>query len=265
MIPDFNPSCSCQCKYEFVQTQTTLAITKALSDARFDTYRTVAGGSDAKALELYLWNIGAAGAVAATTGMVEVQLRNSIDALLQGWNENEPVNEPGRSEPYPRGWLKDPAPRLRQIISPANRPPMWKKAEPALLGEDGNPTKPNPTHDDLVAALPFGSWLFLLPRPEVTSSQNPRMRVWNEALSSAFAPKQGSSFQHASHAVIYKWASTVRFARNRASHLEPLLEPTELMRYHKVCLRLMNSMNPAAASWLAGQQYIPAALRRRPF
>lgn len=247
-----------------MQAQTISAITNALSDARFDTYRAAAGGSEAKALKLYLWNITMAGAVTATTGIVEVQLRNSIDTRLQSWNETEPVHEPGRSISYSRDWLIDPAPKLKQIISPTNRQPLWKKAAPALLGEDGSARKTNPTHDDLVAALPFGAWLFLLPQPQVSSPNNPRMRLWNEALSNAFNARAGSPFRYANHSVIYRWANTVRFARNRASHLEPLLDSRELLRYHRVCLRLMNSLNPAVASWLAGQQYIPTALRNRP-
>lgn len=98
-----------------MQAQTISAITNALSDARFDTYRAAAGGSEAKALKLYLWNITMAGAVTATTGIVEVQLRNSIDTRLQSWNETEPVHEPGRSSSYSRDWLIDPAPKLKQL------------------------------------------------------------------------------------------------------------------------------------------------------
>ena len=147
------------CIYSFVQKQTTYSITRALSDPRFKTYIQAAGGSEKQALLLYLWNIEMAGAVAATTGMVEVQLRNSINSRLQTWNASQPVNDPNRTCAYTRDWLKDPAPRLRQIISPPRKRPLWQKAEPALRDELGNCAKPNPSHDDLVAALPFGSWL----------------------------------------------------------------------------------------------------------
>ena len=252
-----------QCIYDIVREQTIHSITAALSDPRFETYRKVAKSKE-QALRLYLWNIEAAGAVAATTGMVEVQLRNSINARLQNWNRSEPLKEPGRARPYSTGWLKDPAPRLRQIISPPNKRPLWRKAEPALRDENGLALKSDPSHDDLVAALPFGSWLFLLPQPSVTSDDNPRMRIWNEALRFAFSARPGSRYETASHAVVYRWANTVRYARNRASHLEPLLNEQELLRFHRVSHRLMNAMNPAAASWLAGQQYIPLTIRKRP-
>ena len=252
------------CIYSFVQKQTTYSITRALSDPRFKTYIQAAGGSEKQALLLYLWNIEMAGAVAATTGMVEVQLRNSINSRLQTWNASQPINDPNRSCAYTRNWLKDPAPRLRQIISPPRKRPLWQKAEPALRDELGNCAKPNPSHDDLVAALPFGSWLFILPQPQVSSPQNPRMRIWDETLKHAFTARNASEFQSANPAVIYQWANAIRHARNRASHLEPLLDPAQLIRVHRISARLMHSMNPAAASWLAGQQYIHSVLKRKP-
>lgn len=245
--------------------QTILAITKSLSDPRFSTYLKVSNGDRNRALELYLWNIDMAGAIAATTGMVEVQLRNAIDNRLRIWNPSQQI-APGRTSAYSTNWLQDPAPKLAQIISPPNRRPLWEEASKAMVDLEGNPTKPTPNHDDLVAGLTFGSWLWLLPKPSVspTTKKNPRMHIWNHALKHAFQPRAKSDYAHESHATIYQWANIIRFARNRASHLEPFLQPSEVVKVHRASLRLLNSINPAAASWLAGQNYILRTLDGRP-
>lgn len=205
-------------------------------------------------------------AVAATTGMVEVQHRNSIDQALTDWNTKQEVTTPGRVNSYSAGWLTDPAPRLAQIINRPGKRPLWKSALPALKDEHGNFKKPitQYTHDDLVAGLTFGSWTYLLPQPN-TMETNPRRYLWEHALKHSFSARNSRGHDHESHTVIYHWANAVRHARNRANHLEPLLDHREVIWFHRASLRLLTSMNPAAASWLAGQNYIPSTLKARPF
>lgn len=246
--------------------QTIDSLVTALSDPRFETYKARAGNDRHKALELYLWNIDMSRAVAATTGMVEVQLRNSINQALADWNQEQDVTTPGRSTCYSADWLQDPAPRLAQIINPPKKLPLWQSALAALKDENGNFKKRRSeyTHDDFVAALTFGTWTYLLPKPN-TGENNPRRYLWEHALKNSFSARNRSGHDHESHTVIYHWANSVRYARNRANHLEPLLDDREVTWYHRASLRLLNSMNPAAASWLAGQSYIPSTLRARPF
>ena len=140
-------------------------IIDSIGKPRFSTYLSAANGNKAKALDLYLWNAEAASAVMSTTGMVEIQLRNVLDKGLQDWNRKQPMSDPNRNHPYTTNWLKDPAPRLAQVISPSNKPPMWKSALKSMKDINGIQTKTNPSHDDLVAGLTFGSWTSLLPHP----------------------------------------------------------------------------------------------------
>ena len=249
-----------------MKAQTVDSLVAALSDPRFETYKQQVNNDKYKALDLYLWNIDMARAVAATTGMVEVQLRNTINRALVNWNPQQSVTEPGRTTPYSSSWLRDPAPKLAQVINTPGEPPFWKKAIPALKDVSGQLKKPlnQYTNDDLVAALTFGAWTYLLPEPNATEN-NARKYLWNNALKFEFSAREGNNYTYESHRVIYYWSKTVQYARNRASHMEPLLNPQEVTWYHRASHRLLNSMNPAAASWLAGQNYIPNALAARPY
>lgn len=248
-----------------MKAQTVDSLVTALSDPRFETYKQHAENSRQKALELYLWNIQMAGAVTATTGMVEVQLRNSINRALTRWNPQQAVTTPGRTTPYSSNWLQDPAPKLAQIIAQPGKKPLWKSALPALRDENGQFRKPQSQwiHDDFVAGLTFGAWTYLLPVPNA-GPRNPRRYLWENALKYEFSARDRNPFTYESFGVIYYWSKTVQYARNRASHLEPLLDAAEVTRYHRASHRLLNSMNPAAASWLAGQSYIPNVLSSRP-
>ncbi len=248
--------------------QNAQAIASSLSRPRLAKYMAAADNDILKALDLYLWNIDVAGAVLSTTAMVEVQLRNAINARLCSWNAAQNFEvDPTRSQPYSQDWLTDPAPKLAQVISPPRREPLWKSAQQAARNIEETYASTNLSHDDLVAGLSFGSWLWLLPRPDVdpSSTKNNRMYLWNECLKYAFKPRPGVPYKTAGHAVIYNWADIVRQARNRAGHLEPLINEHELRRLHRVSCRLLNSLNAPAASWLAGQHYIDNVLERRPF
>lgn len=247
-----------------MKAQTGRAITSAISSNRFQTYLNAANGNKERALELYLWNVEAAAAVISTTGMVEVQLRNSINDALQRWNMEQPVTTPGRTRAYSADWLTDPAPKLAQIISRPNQRPLWENALKTMKDINGNVTKPNPTHDDLVAGLTLGSWTSLLPIP-TAGSRNARVHIWENALQSKFQSRsKHNQYPCENRNAVYYWANCVRYARNRASHLEPLLDNSELLLFHRTSIRLLHSMNADTASWLAGQAYIPKVMRRRP-
>lgn len=131
---------------------------------------------------------------------------------------------------------------------------------------NGNPNKPNPTHNDLVAGLTFGSWTSLLPSPTAKpTGNNARLRIWEEALQQHFKARDNNPHgPYENRNAIYYWAHQIRYARNRASHLEPLLDVNQLRLFHRVSIRLMYSMNPDAASWLAGQAYLPKVINEKP-
>lgn len=174
------------------------------------------------------------------------------------------MSDPNRNHPYTTNWLKDPAPRLAQVISPSNKPPMWKSALKSMKDINGIQTKTNPSHDDLVAGLTFGSWTSLLPHPSAkVGGSNPRLEIWENGLQQFFK-SQSKLHQYQKREVIYYWAHQLRYARNRASHLEPLLNTDQLTYFHRISIRLTLSMNTEMAFWLAGQAYIPKVILKKP-
>ena len=234
------------------------ALKSHISAPRFQTFLDLAGGDPILALDLYQWNIRASGAVIASTGMVEVQLRNSFDQALRQWNSLQ--RHPRTGYRYGANWIDEPASPLRDIINPAGRKTLRERAEDALKDIDGQPLKPNPNHDDLIAGLTFGTWRWLLPQPRVTSPRNDRLRIWNQALAPCFVSANGGVPRN----VVYGWVNFLWFYRNRASHLEPFIDPQVLISVHRTSARLLHSMNPSAAAWFAGQQFLPLIHRQFP-
>lgn len=238
-----------------MKNSTRQALSAHISQPRLQTYLHFASNDLGRALSLYQWNIRASAAVISSTGMVEVQLRNSLDEALRQWNSNQQFSS-GNGY-YGPDWLQNPASPLKDIINPPGQKTMQARAEDSLRGLDGTSTKRNPTHDDLVAGLTFGSWRYLLPSPIASSPKNDRIRMWNDSLGACFKDRSNSAQLHLPRNVVYNWVNQLCFARNRASHLEPFLEPTRLITIHRVSARLLNSLNPAAASWFASQRFLP--------
>lgn len=206
------------------------------------------------ALDLYLWNIEAAAAVTSTTSIVEVALRDCIDQQLRIWNQ-EKIGT--------KDWITKPAVPLSHIVRstpprswrPTTKRPLYKYWWETKARE--RRTKDNPNHDDLVAALSFGTWLQLIPKPPSLNGQRsgPRVDLWEDALSQGF---KASAYQ------AYTWAETLRQARNRASHLEPLLNLQQLRHWHRVSSRLLNSLWPEAHVLVSGPARIPRVIQRYP-
>lgn len=60
-----------------------------LSAPRLEPYL-AAAGSISGALRMYRWNLELSGAIHESLGVVEVVMRNSIDAQLRMWNRSSP-------------------------------------------------------------------------------------------------------------------------------------------------------------------------------
>lgn len=239
-----------------MQPTTQQAIATKIGSARLSTYLQEASGNHTKALELYLWNLEAAAAVISTTSLVEVYLRNTIDLAVGNWNISQRYTlEPGRTSPYSREWLLDPSPRLKNdIVKPGTPQSLLDAGEKSMKDINNQRTKPTPTHDDYIAGLTFGTWTYILPHP-TAGTNNIRVDIWDNELSKHFSKPRKT---------VYYWAQHLRYARNRSSHLEPLLNISELQHFHRCASRLLNSLDPAAASWFAGQAYLPTVISKKP-
>lgn len=234
----------------------------AIPPARFQTYRQATTGL-VEAAQLYLWNIQAAGAVTELTGVVEVLLRDTIDTRLRKWN----IDSGGHED-----WIVNPAPTILQHLVRPNAPASWRpqKAsdlyprwwEKKALDNYGKPhpsSRPErsvpPTHDDLVASLNFGSWTSLLPSPEA-GPKNKRVEIWNEALS--------LGFQGVRREAVYRYAHELRWMRNRAAHLRPMLDVKRLWSAHRYAIRLLRSIDADFAQIIAGQAALPTVIKAKP-
>lgn len=241
-----------------------LQIQHAVPASRFQTY--LDQSSDvAHAAQLYLWNIQASSAVTELTGTVEILLRDTIDKKLRIWNAEECGTEEWISRPAVDTDLSH---VVRKRPGPHQRPDRqtglyrhWLEHSAVCnyaVPRPGSPASQSstpPTHDDLVASLSFGSWTSLLPDPNAGES-NQRLHLWNEALSAGFTNVRREA--------VYNYAHELRWMRNRASHLRPMLRTGDLVRTHRFAIRLLRSIDPDFAQIIAGQAAIPNVIQARP-
>lgn len=237
-------------------------IERAIPPARFQTYKQATVGL-VEAAQLYLWNIQASSAVTELTGIVEVLLRDTIDMRLRQWNAALGGHE---------DWIVNPAPTILQHLVRPNVPASWQPRNDSDLYPRwwekkalDNYAKPHPgsrsvrsvppTHDDLVASLNFGSWTSILPSPNA-GPRNKRVEIWNSALS--------SGFHGVRHETVYRYAHELRWMRNRAAHLRPMLDINRLWSTHRYAIRLLRSMDTDFAQIIAGQATLPTVIKAKP-
>jgi hypothetical protein len=158
-----------------------------LSPIRLAPYHARAGGDLIAALRLYAWNIEISAAFHGPLGVLEVGLRNAIDAEL------------GRLVGRPDWWA--PSAGLAFQARELERIAEARRAVAALA----RPAVPG----DVVAELPFGFWTELL-------SRRYDMTLWRPALHRAF-PNYHDSRQ-ALHVGLYHLSKL----RNRIAHHEPI-------------------------------------------
>lgn len=145
-----------------------------LAQARLAPYLAATDGNRRRAVQLYQWNIELSGAVYEAMHVVEVVLRNAIDAQLCRWNATQ-INA-STGNPRTHDWLLDPAPLLKRLVREHELTKARQRAEQAIR-RHRRPV----AHADLLAQLSFGTWRFLLP-----DSDPGRQRLWTDALHAAF-------------------------------------------------------------------------------
>jgi len=170
-----------------------------IGEARFSTYLHHYQGNEALALRLYSWNIAASTALWGPLGVLEVTLRNAINAKMR--------DRAGREDWWgsPTTYLME---RERRIIESAI----------GKLEVRGNS---NPSADDVVAATSFGLWTGLtsegLPRHSTLSYET---TYWQPRLRHAF-PHYGPP---AKRKQLHRLLDDIRQIRNRIAHHEPIFK-----------------------------------------
>lgn len=238
-----------------------------LSAARLRPYF-AAAGSLSGAMRLYRWNLELSGAIHESLGIVEVTMRNSIDAQLQIWNQARPAAV--GTALYGTNWVERPARPLEGLLNPRGRggrsPKSTYESARERAIKDSNlrdPSHPRhaaaPNHDDIVAHITFGTWVKLLPSRRDSQGRiepSGQRGLWVNALRHSFP-------HHPDPLVIHHWANRLHLLRNRIAHVEPLIA-TDVMSYHRSAARLLRAIDPAMGDWYAGISRIPEVYRRRP-
>lgn len=109
------------------------------------------------------------------------------------------------------------------------------------------------SHDDLLAETTFGDWNNLMPIANAKSKTYATRRfLWENALKNAFPHLVNDPHGHAT-------ANRVRSLhaiRNRASHMEPLLDVAVEKRHNDI-LQLLTALDPELRVWVDSISRVP--------
>ena len=217
------------------------ALSRFLSPERLRTYLDAVDGDHDDALALYEWNLLAGGSSTRSTGLVEVVVRNAMDAALQAWADRQH----GGTD-----WLDVVvAPRrgAGPLLDRHGRDDVRKARRRAERGGRSY------THGHVVAELSPGFWRYLPAKRYLTS-------LWVPALRHAFP--QASPDVRRARADVEKRLEDLLFLRNRAAHHEPLFR-RDLVEDRRRALELLGWVDPEAERWLrrVGDLHVVHAVR----
>lgn len=220
-----------------------------LSPPRLAPYLHASDGNVRAALTLYQWNVEMSSAAYKMLHLVEVFLRNAIDARLRVWNTTQ--IDPHTGRPHGDDWLLDPSRLIERIV---RREEIDKATRRARLAVKDSSAGARPvTHDDVLAQLMFGTWRFLLP------GRDPgRQRLWQDAICLAFPGLQRPVRD------LVRDVDRLHRLRNRVAHLEPLLVVGVVTLQLKAARRVLLEIEPAAEMWLVSHQQVSSVAAQRP-
>lgn len=224
------------------------AIADLITFARLRPYLVAARGDVAGALALYRWNIDMSGAVYKMLHIVEVVLRNTIDAELRVWNATQIDSTTGKQ--HGPGWTLDTSRLLRRLIGRDLEKARRRARRAAAECSMGSRSM---THDDVIAQLTLGTWRYMLP-----GKDSGRQRLWNDALRRGFPDLTRNAD------LLVNDIERLYRVRNRAAHLEPILQTGSVLSLLAAARRVLLEIEPHAEEWLATTQTITSVVRSRP-
>lgn len=230
------------------------ALERSISPTRLGTYIAEASGDQSLARDLYLWDRELSVAFLADLAVIEVALRNTMNAQLSArWGTE---------------WYRDADVPLDERSSR-----QLSEAWGRIAGEK--------TPGRVVAQCMFGFWRGLLDKGDHIGRPPRRVRcdyevLWRGVLDKAFpggraqALSDGERWQRDyARAVV----SRVNDLRNRVAHHEPLISGFPLTgqqtrqtpdRAHQDCLRLASMIDRDLGSLVSATSRVPSVLSRRP-
>jgi hypothetical protein len=221
-----------------------------LSPPRLAPYLRASDGNVRAALTLYQWNVEMSSAVYQMLHLLEVFLRNAMDAELRTWNATQ--ISPRTGGPHGPDWLLDPSRLVERIV---RRTEIDKATRRATLAVRDSSTGPRAvTHDDVLAQMMFSTWRFLLP------SKDPgRQLLWREAIAHAFP-----HLERPVSALVQDVDGLYRL-RNRIAHLEPLLPGGAVVKGHlRAARRVLEAVEPTVEQWLVSHQTVSTVIAEMP-
>lgn len=212
-----------------------------IGDARFRRLLDECGGDAARADELFVWNVRAAGAALEAIYVFELILRNTMDQALRAWNDA--IN--GTPD-----WTFDPHPYLLKSLKPDELTKSVLRAR-SIARDHGR----SAVHDDVVAQLSLGTWRYLLP----SRASKPKQKLWEVALRSAF-PAWAGDWDPES---LVNRVANAHGLRNRVAHLEPL-HRLDLRRVRRDMRSVCHAVGPEAARVFVQTERLLSVIEENP-
>lgn len=198
----------------------------SLSEPRFATYLTRAGGNEAFAFELYLYNARLAKTFLFPLSIAEVTLRNAVDGVLR--------------QMYGDSWHQDN--NFRNAVLTKESLSALDKAM-RRAGSD--------KRDKVIAELTFDFWSNLF-RPEYAI-------LWRTKANIAFPGLSHGEGQQEIQSLVKK----INNFRNRVAHHEPILDEN-VTDLHSKIIKMVKLRCKVTADWLRYYSKIHVVIRTKP-
>lgn len=178
--------------YQFGRCTDLEVLKRLLTAERLSTYDLGQADDVADIIRRYEFNMQAAAAAMHTTGMVEVLVRNALDAaLVHWWRQVAPTED----------WLHSRLLDRQGTLDVSKAVARHKRASTY------------PSHGQIIAELHFGFWRFLVSKRYLTT-------LWIPAAHRGFPYLEGKL--HERRAVLEAALKSLSLVINRAAHNEPI-------------------------------------------
>lgn len=201
------------------------ALVTSISSDRLAKYHAHSTEHLGDALALYEWNMRCSSAFYEVLHILEVCMRNRLDAAL--------------SEAYDERWLASPS------TAPLNDYSL------SAIVDAQRSLAPNAPRGNLIAELKFAFWVGLL-------NQSYDKNLWRRAAFRAFGAQGGRARR-----IVHQRINAIRRLRNRIAHHEPVFD-RDLAAFHQEVLKVIDWMCPETANWARSVSQVEAVLAARP-
>jgi hypothetical protein len=203
-----------------------MILKKHISQPRWLSYQRQANDDDERILACYLWNIQLCEALYPSLHLVEVVLRNQMDAII--------------SQHFGEAWLSEHSPLLADT-------------EQTHITKAKSKLKPTTTRGHLVAELPFGFWTGLF-------RKHYRNTLWHQCIKATFPYLK---LHHCNPSYVHQTLNDIRRLRNRVFHHEPIWKYPNLPQKHQAISSVLGWMSPDLSNALAGIDRFSTIVGRR--